>query len=62
MYKKYKVVFYAAEPARYCVLGLRIKKDIKIEDVVEAESKSDALMKIAQDFDLYEFVSVERVK
>ena len=61
MLKTYKVDFYSSE-----VSGDKhnpyIKRDIKIEVEVEAESKSDALMKVAQDYNVYEFIKVERVK
>ena len=59
--KKYKVDFYSSDIA--CdVQHPYIEKGTKLDDVVEASSKSEALMQVAQDYYVYEFVSVERIK
>ncbi len=65
MAKKYKVAFYTAEAVvsecdvRYPYV---FRESNMLEDVVEAESKSEALMRVASDYNVYEFVKVERVK
>ncbi len=61
MTKEYKVVFYSSDIG-YDLTHPYLRRDIKLEDVVEAKSKSEALMQVAHDYPVYEFVSVERIK
>ena len=60
MAKKYRVSFYKAEPAHGQFYGTVPGDECDV--VVTASSKSDAVMRIAGDYHVYRFISVERIK
>ena len=59
--KKYKVVFYKGKVHK---VGFHpyTKDDTVSEKFVEAVSKSDALMQVAEFYIVHRFISVERAK
>ncbi len=60
MAKKYRVVFVLAEingGELPCTFG-----GAELDDVVTASSKSDAVIQVVGDYDVYRILSVERIK
>ena len=60
MTKKYKVVFVLAE-----VVGCRtpyINMGAELDEVVTASSKSDAVMKVVDSYNVFQILSVKRIK
>jgi hypothetical protein len=61
MTKQYKVNFVLAEVAPFCRIP-HITMGAELDEVVTASSKSDAVMKVVATYNVFQILSVKRIK